>query len=103
MSDDKSLQQTLLDASDVIINSGYTKPLVSAKLSDRAVISKAVALHYSILQSIAELDQLKKGLESLGMLEVIKNNRDLLAPFFTCQGNEKLTAGSKANNVYLDP
>lgn len=74
------MRQTLLDASDVVINSGYTKPLVSAKLSDIAEISKTIALHYTLLQSLAEMDQSKKGLESLGALEIINKNPDLLAP-----------------------
>lgn len=97
MCDESMLHQTLLDASDVVVSSGYTKPLVSAKLSDIAEISKTIALHYSLLQSLAEIDQLKKGLESLGVLELMKNNSDLLAPFFTSIGSKKLTADKVQN------
>ena len=38
VSDDQSLQQLLLSASDVVINCGYSKPLASAKLSYTAPI-----------------------------------------------------------------
>ena len=93
VSDDSLMQQTLLDASEVVLNSGYTKPLLSAKLCDIAEISQSVALHYTLLQSLAEMDQFKKGLESFGLLEIIKRNSNLLAHFFTCQGSKKLTAG----------
>ena len=93
VTDDKSLQQVLLCDSDVVINSGYSKPLVLAKCTDRAEISGAITLHYTLLQSLAEMEQLKKGLEALGFLEIIKNNPNLLAPFFTAIENRKLTAG----------
>ena len=90
VSDDSLMQQT---SSEVVLNSGYTKPLLSAKLCDIAEISQSVALHYTLLQSLAEMNQLKKGLESFGLLEIIKRNSNLLAHFFTCQGSKKLTAG----------
>lgn len=92
--DDKSLQDLLLNASDIVLNAGYTKPpLVSTKLTDRAELTRCIALHYTLLQSIAEMDQLKKGLESLGLLQIMKVYPDLIAPFFTSKGHKKLTAG----------
>ncbi len=61
------MTEFLLDSSDVIMNSGYTKPIVTAKVSDIPEIKRVVTLHYSILEVIAELDQFKKGLQSLGV------------------------------------
>ena len=41
--------------------SGYTKPLFRAEMEDREEISRTIALHYTLLQSKAEMDQLKQG------------------------------------------
>ncbi len=76
------------------MNSGYTKPLVTAKVSDIPEIKRVVALHYTLLEAIAELDQFKKGLQSLGVLDIVSKNHEMMAPFFTNQGHQKLSAGS---------
>ena len=93
--DDKSLQDLLLNASDIVLNAGYTKPLVSTKLTDRAELTRCIALHFTLLQCVAKMDQLKKGPESLGLLQIMKVYPDLVAPFFTPKGHKKLTAGNK--------
>ena len=71
------------------------KPLISIKLSDRKEISRAIALHYTHLQCLAEVEQLKKGLASLGLLDIMQKNPDIVAPFFTSNNHQNLTAGIK--------
>ena len=88
------LQQIVLQHSDVVINSGFSKPLASVKLSDKTEISRAVSLQYTLLQCLAEVDQLKKGLSSLGLLDILQSNPDILAPFFSrVLNDQRLTAG----------
>uniref|UniRef100_A0A1X7SRE9 Uncharacterized protein n=1 Tax=Amphimedon queenslandica TaxID=400682 RepID=A0A1X7SRE9_AMPQE len=43
------------------------------------VIIDIVSLHYTILHCTAELDQLKKGLSSLGILYIINHNSSIMA------------------------
>ena len=81
--------------------SGYTKPLTSAQLEDKCEIIQTIALHYTLLQSIAEMDQLKKGLETLGVLQIIQDHQIILEPFFTAEGNIKLTAGMHLNFINI--
>lgn len=85
--DDASLCEMLLDGSDVILNSGYTKPLASSKLYDRAEIVRTVSLHYALLQSLAEMDQLKMGLQSLGFLQIYnaEQSKCFRAIFYLCR------------------
>ena len=92
--DQALLQQIVLQHSDVVINSGFSKPLASVKLSDKTEISRAVGLQYTLLQCLAEVDQLKKGLSSLGLLDILQSNPDILPPFFSrVLNDQRLTAG----------
>ncbi len=47
------------------MNSGYTKLLVTAKVSDIPEIKRVVALHYTLLEAIAELDSSRKACNPL--------------------------------------
>ena len=92
--DQALLQQIVLQHRDVVINSELSKPLVSVKLSDKTEISRAVSLQYTLLQCLAEVDQLKKGLSSLGLLVILQSNPDIFAPFFSpVLNDQRLTAG----------
>ena len=76
---------------DIIVESGFTKPLSNAKLKDKTSIVQTVTLHYVVLRSLGELQQFRDGLASLH----VEHNGELLRAFFT---NEKklmkpLTAG----------
>ncbi len=93
------MTEFLLDSSDVIMNSGYTKPIFTAKVSDIPEIKQVVTLHCSILEVLAELDQFKKGLQSLGVLDIISQYPKLMAPFFTNKGHQKLSAGKSGSYV----
>ena len=87
------MRKTLFDNADIIMNSGYTKPLMSAELSNVNEIVDTVSLQYTLLQSIAEMEQLKRGLNVLGVTNFMRDYPLLLTSFFTSQGNIKLSAG----------
>ena len=61
--DVSALRQFLFDAADTVIDCGYLKPLTSANLVDIEEISDTVALHRTLLVSLAETDQLIRGLK----------------------------------------
>lgn len=87
------LRKALFDATDVVINSGYTKPLTSAEVSDRKEITETVSLHCTLLQSLAEMDQLKRGLNVLGVANYMKDYPLFFTSYFTSQDSQKLSAG----------
>ena len=79
---------------DLLLSTGFNKPVMMLKLADKGNIIRVVSLHYTVLRCMAELDQLKKGLSSLGVLKIITQNPSIMAPFFVCSPDDgQLTAG----------
>lgn len=60
---DEKFRELLQTTSDLLFECGITKPAVMMTLDDKKSIISSVSLHYSILVSLAELEQLKKGLQ----------------------------------------
>ena len=55
--------------------------------------TRVVALHQTLLQCLAELDQLQRGLRSLGILSIIEENKNIMKPFFMYYPDNDITAG----------
>ena len=79
--------------SDVLVDNGITKAPSLLRLEDRASIVKALSLHYIILRSKGELDQLKDGLRTLGVADAMEMSPDLFEAIFTNSGQINLTPG----------
>ena len=80
MIDDCAEMRRLLAASNSIVyESGYTKPLANASLSDKKEISM-LFLHQTIFRSMAEWRQLRRG---LGGCEEMAKRSETLFGFFT--------------------
>ena len=61
--------------SELLLECGYYKPPSVVDLNDKEEIVKAVSLHHVIFKSKAELDQLKDGLQTLGVgMQCYKSN-----------------------------
>ena len=50
---------------EFVLECGVTKPAVMMHLADKEKIISAVCLHYAVLGSLAELEQLRRGLHTL--------------------------------------
>ena len=50
---------------EFVLECGVTKPVVMMHLADKEKIISAVCLHYTVLGSLAELEQLRRGLHTL--------------------------------------
>ena len=85
--------RSVVESNYVLSDSGFTRPSVLVKESDKVDIVQALALHDVILRSKAELDQFCEGLESCGVLGAIRQNSDLARKYFCIDGCEKLTSG----------
>ena len=78
---------------DDIIETGFTKPLATLKFSDREQLVKIIGLHHTIFKCKAELDQLCRGLQALGLLQQIRAYPDVLESLFVWGDRTPVTAG----------
>lgn len=79
---------------DVLIDSEFTLPVQSVKLSSKPSLIKTIILHATVLRNKGVLDQLKSGLSSLGVLDAIVKHPKLLESYFIAGKNSPLTAGT---------
>ena len=82
------------ESSNVLIDNGITKAPTLVGLDDKDSIVKALSLHFIILSSKGELDQLKDGLRTLGVGDAMEISPDLFEPIFTNFGQVELTPGT---------
>ena len=62
-------------------------------MADRSTITSSIAKHFAVLKCKAELDQMLKGVESLGLLELIQANPKMMKKLFLgTENKKKLTA-----------
>ena len=78
---------------NILCDCGYRRPATRTTLEDKNEIIRTVFLHQSIYSCLAELDQLKAGLNMLGVIDEITKSPDLLVDFFTSLNTKRLTAG----------
>ena len=90
---EQSLRELLMENSASLIGCGLTVPLSLVTLDDRAVIIDAVLLHYVLLNSKAEIDQLLMGLSALDVLNTVKANSELFEGYFCIGHASPLVAG----------
>ena len=80
--DDKDLKDCILDECDTIVNAGYSKPLFTSTQADKVEIVKTLKLYYTLLESLAKINQLKEGLQVNGVGEAIVKYPELMRPLF---------------------
>ena len=87
------LRTKLLDNADILECCGYTRPIFRTNLEDVPELIQAITLHYVILHSKAELDQLKEGLQTCKVLKFMKEFPGIFKDFFSKQAVVRHTAG----------
>ena len=90
--DTTTLWELLASHSNILIDSGYQKPTTMATLGDKKEIINTIFLHQTIYSCLAELDQLKAGLNVLGVIDEMTKTQNLLIGFFTLINTKDLTA-----------
>lgn len=88
MTDVIDLRQSLYEHLDLLIDSGYTKPIVNVELKDIPHIVHCVALHKVVLQSLAELAQFKEGFSCLDVIGAFQNFHQFLKSYFCVEHAE---------------
>ena len=69
-----------------------SKPTSGIRETDRDGIVSSICLHFVVLATKAELDQLVDGLNALGVLSLVKNNPILGRQLFVQGSPKELTA-----------
>ena len=75
--------------SDFRFEVGYTKPFVT--MSDKEEFPRSIALHYTLLISLSELNQFIDGLKICNILQLVREYPDMFRILFEVP-NSKLTA-----------
>ena len=91
--DELMFRQQLASHSDVIYESGYRKPIATSTLANKEEIVMTIFLHQTVYSCLAELDQLRNGLNVLGVVDEMSKSPRLLLDFFTSVNYTKPTAG----------
>ena len=90
--------ELLISNTDMVCEAGYSKPIVNSILADKDEIIRTIFLHQTIYRCLAELEQLKKGLNVLGVVDAMAKNPDVFFKFFTSINKRRLTAGLYFSN-----
>lgn len=95
MKDVEKLRSLLFKDCEVILETGFTKPLAIVQIDDIPNIVQTATLHRVILRSLAELSQFRDGIQELGVAGALNQYPNLLYDFFVnCKSQEyALTAG----------
>ena len=56
--DEDALRKCCLEEPDVIFEAGYTRPIALITLAEKEELMKTIKMHFVLLRSKAELDQL---------------------------------------------
>ena len=78
---------------DLLLECGFTKPVALLKLGDKSDLIHAVTLHKVVLCSLAELDQFRSGMATLGVAESLQQYHPLYASFYCMGSGDSLTSG----------
>ena len=65
------------DVSTLVTDTGYRIPSTQLKLMDKENLCKAVREYYTLIKVLPEINQFGEGLDSLGMLSMMRQYPDL--------------------------
>ena len=88
------MKQSATDNTDLLFESGFTKPFTALVMEDKKHIVKSVVLHSVLISSLAELSQFRDGMYKIdGLKSALGVYTRLLKPFYCTEVEESLTAG----------
>ena len=91
--DSKMIQEIVSNNMNIITDSGYSRHLRKIGIGERLELIRTISIHGAIYKVIAELEQLKEGLNVLGVAEKMKECPKMFEDFFTFNKSLNLTAG----------
>lgn len=91
--DADGLRKVAMANIDLILECGWSKPVLSLQLGQKEELKRVLCLHHVLLKSKAEMDQLREGLATLGVADIMKKHPACLESFFVFTPSKVLTAG----------
>lgn len=73
-------------------DAGLAMPTSSISISDKKQIAMSMAMHFLVYKTKAEMDQLREGLKSLGILDLMHRYPTQMKPLFLATGKPVLSA-----------
>ena len=68
---------------DILIESGFNKPIVTETLNGKDRIVRAITLHSVVLSSLAELSQFRDGIYKIeGLKNILEKHSKIIESFF---------------------
>ena len=92
-SDSNGIQEIVSNNLNVIMDSGYSHQLRKIGLDEKYELIHTISLHSTIYKVMGELEQLKSGLNELGVADEMRKNPTMFESYFTFKDYQDLTAG----------
>ena len=80
------------EAAELLLETGLKKPIKCLGMSDRQRLQEVLLGYHCLLKVKGEMDQFREGLSSLGVLQALTQNSELMKSLFL-PPRHKLTAG----------
>ena len=77
----------------MILDAGYSKPITTITSLGVDELVSTLTCHYTLYKNKAVLDQLKSGLNILGVYDAMHSHSDIIESFFVCGKQPPLTGG----------
>ena len=84
-----------------VVNALVDDECTSPARKNQQSVAKTLCLHHCILTVKAELDQLCKGLSTMGVLDAIRRYPKIFARYFVSEERKSLTFGLEPYCVYV--
>lgn len=85
----------------MLFPTGFRKPVCSLGVADKSVLKSSLIDYHCLLKVKAEMDQFADGLASLGILDAVKKQPEVMKPLFVAQ-KCNLSAGKLLRLQYND-
>ena len=99
VTDENEMREVASRNIDLLLECGFTKPVALLKLGDKSDLIHAVTLHKVVLCSLAELDQFRDGMATLGVADSLQQYHPLYASFYCMGSGDSLTSGTVCYGV----
>ena len=82
-----------VDDAALLLETGYRTPLACLKLTHKASLCQSIREYYAIIRVLPEVNQFAEGLDTLNVLNMIKNYPTLMKPLFVDVCRKKFDKG----------
>ena len=94
---DGALRELALENVDFLAQCGYTRPIRGISLTDKVDLVHTISLQHVILNSLGELSDYRRGLDTLGVAHAMEQYPHILRAFFCTDSKEPLSSGKIIN------